>query len=527
MVHWSCSSVLCYNNHKSVDSNGNKVNKYRLPTNKDVQLQYMKFFKTTKTFNWVAGYICAEHWSSGVRITPSDLPDLLLPPGHFDLLEKKYKRARATFKAAAKPTKQQRNTYTKAKAKYNAALSSFQSVSTISRNPINRETSFISASSTLSISNDDLFDVAHQLESTGVDSDVDSDKNDSVEIAELKRQLLEKDSKIRKLEETIHLKNRKIDMLKLEVLDKKTFSFEKISATPDKFQYLTGLSVGQFKVLMDCVRPFIEICLLYDGNRKATEHTFDYATQYLIVLMICRHGLDFKFAAHMTNVSDVTIGRIFNGWVTFLSTLFDELDTRPHQKFLAKKMPKIFKETGHGTTDLVLDATEFKFDTASNFDINTLMFSHYKNHATGKALIGISAHGMGVIFSEVYPGSISDTEITEKTQVLNYVTEGHEIMTDRGFSIQDLCAIKGVSLNRPKQKDSESNQFTQGEIHKNFDIAATRIHVERYIGRVRDWRILNNIWPLNRVDMLTSTWKMVCHTVNLVFPPIGPRIEPQ
>ena len=70
---------------------------------------------------------------------------------------------------------------------------------------------------------------------------------------------------------------------------------------------------------------------------------------------------------------------------------------------------------------------------------------------------------------------------------MNFVSEGHEVMTDRGFAIQDLCAIKGVSLNQPKQKDSDSSVFQVGEIHRNFVIAATRIHVERYIGRVRNW----------------------------------------
>ena len=136
-------------------------------------------------------------------------------------------------------------------------------------------------------------------------------------------------------------------------------------------------------------------------------------------------------------------------------------------------------------------------------------------------MIGIAPHGMGVIFSDIYPGSISDTEITEKTGVLQYVSEGHEIMTDRGFSIQDLCAIKGITLNRPKQK--ENAQFTQSEVQQNFDIAATRIHVERYIGRVRDWKILNNVWPLTQMDLLASTWQMLCHTVNLTMPPIGPK----
>ena len=78
-----------------------------------------------------------------------------------------------------------------------------------------------------------------------------------------------------------------------------------------------------------------------------------------------------------------------------------------------------------------------------------------------------------------------------------------------------------MTLNRPKQKDKP--QFSEVEDQRNFDIACTRIHVERFIGRVRDWKILNVIWPLNRIDLLTSVWQMLCYTVNLTCPPIGPK----
>ena len=61
-------------------------------------------------------------------------------------------------------------------------------------------------------------------------------------------------------------------------------------------------------------------------------------------------------------------------------------------------MPKIFVETGHSLTDFVIDATEFKFQSASNFELNSLMFSNYKNTQTGKALVGRSPNGVGVLF---------------------------------------------------------------------------------------------------------------------------------
>ena len=59
-------------------------------------------------------------------------------------------------------------------------------------------------------------------------------------------------------------------------------------------------------------------------------------------------------------------------------------------------MPKISVETGHGLTDLEIDATEFKFQSASNFELNSLMLSNYKNIQAGKVLIGISPHGGGI-----------------------------------------------------------------------------------------------------------------------------------
>lgn len=259
----------------------------------------------------------------------------------------------------------------------------------------------------------------------------------------------------------------------------------------------------------------------YTDCKGPSEKSFSFKTQYIIVLMICRHGLDICFTSFMVDKSESTVSRLFSSWVVFLATLFDELDMKCDPRYLFEKMPKAFINTGHGLTYLILDATEFKFQIATNYELNSLMFSHYKNCTTGKALIGISPHGMGIVFSDVYPGSISDSAITEKTNILEFVSEEREVMTDRGFSIQDLCAIKGITLNRPKQK--EGSQFSAEEIQRNFDVASTRIHVERFIGRVRDWKILNNTWPLNRMDLLSSTWQMLFHTVNLVMLPIGPR----
>ena len=60
------------------------------------------------------------------------------------------------------------------------------------------------------------------------------------------------------------------------------------------------------------------------------------------------------------------------------------------------------------------------------------MFSHYKN-----TTIGIAPNGVGILFGDIYPRSRSDSEISEKSRVLQSLT---------------------VFLDKPKQKIS--SQFT-------------------------------------------------------------------
>ena len=44
------------------------------------------------------------------------------------------------------------------------------------------------------------------------------------------------------------------------------------------------------------------------------------------------------------------------------------------------------------------------------------------------------------------PGSTSDNEIIVKSGVLDMVEPGKGVMTDRGFTIQDICAKKGYII---------------------------------------------------------------------------------
>ena len=37
------------------------------------------------------------------------------------------------------------------------------------------------------------------------------------------------------------------------------------------------------------------------------------------------------------------------------------------------------------------------------------------------------------------------------------------------------------------------------------------------------WGVLNSIWIINRIEILSSSWQTFAHIVNLTNPPVGPK----
>ena len=45
---------------------------------------------------------------------------------------------------------------------------------------------------------------------------------------------------------------------------------------------------------------------------------------------------------------------------------------------------------------------------------------------------------MELISSEIYPGSISDSNVTDESNLIKWVGEEHEIMPNKGFTIREF-----------------------------------------------------------------------------------------
>ena len=67
-------------------------------------------------------------------------------------------------------------------------------------------------------------------------------------------------------------------------------------------------------------------------------------------------------------------------------------------------------------------------------------------------------------------------------------------MADKGFLFQDLLDPLGITLNMPSKRDS-NRQLSRQEVEETRRIAAVRIHVERKMEQINNFRILQGVIP--------------------------------
>ena len=83
---------------------------------------------------------------------------------------------------------------------------------------------------------------------------------------------------------------------------------------------------------------------------------------------------------------------------------------------------------------------------------------------------------------------------------MNRFEAGDTITAEKGFDVYDLFRNHNIELNHPPFLRG-INQFSEEELVEMRRIASLRIHVERAIERIKNYRILDHI-PANLSKIL-------------------------
>ncbi|XP_067038652.1 uncharacterized protein [Acropora muricata] len=184
------------------------------------------------------------------------------------------------------------------------------------------------------------------------------------------------------------------------------------------------------------------------GVKRGTPRSLKPQEEFFLTLCRLRQGCAETHLSHLFNVSQATISRIIISWINFMYLRFGVVNIWPSREAINRTMPEDFRKA-YPSTRVIIDCTEVKCAMPSSLLLNSELFSTYKNHTTLKGLLGISPSGAITFISQLYPGSMSDKEIVERSGILDLpFTEGDSVMADKGFTISDILPL-GVSFNIP------------------------------------------------------------------------------
>lgn len=217
-------------------------------------------------------------------------------------------------------------------------------------------------------------------------------------------------------------------------------------------------------------------------------------------------------------VSQSTISSTLSTWIPFLARELEPFIAWPTQEQNKQCYPKCFSK--YPNTIGIIDCTEGALEKPSLAKAQAQTYSSYKSKNTWKKLICITPGGTVSFLSGTYGGSASDRQITESCKLLKLINPGDILMADKGFNISDLLVGRGAKLVIPPfLKDKV--RFAKHNCVKTSTIAKARIHVERAIARIKDFRILQGAIPLTMKDMLDDIFIIISAITNIA-PPLVP-----
>ena len=162
---------------------------------------------------------------------------------------------------------------------------------------------------------------------------------------------------------------------------------------------------------------------------------------------------------------------------------------------------------------MIIDCSEIFVETPSSLDVQAALWSDYKHHTTVKVsvLYGITPNGASSYISPCHGGRATDIHIVRDSGFPKKLEPFDEVMTDRGFKIQnDLLSHSATLCILPSVKTGR--QMLSNEVTETSRIGNVRIYVEQALKRLKECRIIKNELPvllLPVIDVVTVCARLV------------------
>ena len=336
-------------------------------------------------------------------------------------------------------------------------------------------------------------------------------------VAELEKSLKESEERERKL-------SMKLNSIELPII-------EQVLSDNDTCNHYTGFpSIPRMRTLfdfMDAGENGENVILYQNQGKKETgvgrPRSLSAFQSFLLTLLRLRRGYDIMHLSFLFKVNDTTVSNTIITWINYIYVKLGSIPIWPTMQHVARRMPESMKNK-FPYIKVIIDCVEFRVETASSLVLHKMFYSDYKSHTTVKCLVGICPGGGFSFISSVFPGSISDKDITVRSGLLNpsLWNSGEGIMADRGFTIRDYTDNLNIKLVIPAFLQGR-DQLSEEEVIITQQIASERIHVERMIQRLKTYHIFDRVIPLSMMGSLNQIITVCALLANFQDPIIAPQ----
>lgn len=232
--------------------------------------------------------------------------------------------------------------------------------------------------------------------------------------------------------------------------------------------------------------------------KPTTKVNLEPSEQFLLVLMRLRLGLLVEDLGNRFGISPPAVSSIFHDWLIVMAVNFQKFIKWPKRKNVMRSLPPDFKDKMFKNVRGIIDCSEVFIEKPSNLHARAQTYSRYKSHNTAKFLVTCTPTGAISFISKAWGGRVTDKQLTAGCGLLDLVEEGDVFLVDRGFRCEEMFATKNSTLMMPAFTKGKE-QLSGEEVTLSRKMSRVRIHVERTIQRLKNFRIFSTVLPISTI----------------------------
>ena len=231
--------------------------------------------------------------------------------------------------------------------------------------------------------------------------------------------------------------------------------------------------------------------------------------ELLLVLIRLQAGLFVQDLPYRFGITRSLESRICITWINLLYVELQDLFPFPAQELVHKNMPQEFAQ--YAITRVISDCTKVFSQHASAMLAQSETCSEYEHHNTWKLLVRVTPNGQVSFPSDLWGGQVSDKQITKESRALDLFDN---VMVDIGLDISKIVP-DGMTVNMPPFLAGQE-QMTAAETKEMMSVTSVHIQVERAIGRIKTYHILDGMLP-NTLSPYPTQIAVVCRLLTNFF----------